>query len=194
MITTQFRTRYILTLRLICICVYLVCLRPEQLFCEKRKQHASPGDNVSTAKAASGRVGRGEQGEARRTNSTPNGEPRFELARLRLKTWCKNDLSIAHTTPHSSYMYLYVHPHSLVQRATFCIAPTSRCSMAQSQAETLHNQLLFDSGHYINCRYLCMCQDYSNITRIHHLDFVCFSDKEQAAVICTEHTIIAVSL
>ena len=143
MITTQFRTRYILTLRLICICVYLVCLRPEQLFCEKRKQHASPGDNVSTAKAASGRVGRGEQGEARRTNSTPNGEPRFELARLRLKTWCKNDLSIAHTTPHSSYMYLYVHPHSLVQRATFCIAPTSRCSMAQSQAETLHNQLLF---------------------------------------------------
>ena len=41
------------------------------------------------------RVGRGEQGEARRANSTPNSRPRLELARLRLKTWYKTDLSIA---------------------------------------------------------------------------------------------------
>ena len=76
---------------------------------QKRKQHASQGDDASTAEAVAGNVGRGEQGEARRASSTPNGGPHLELAhflaRLRLKTWYKSDFSIAHTTPHSS---LYV--------------------------------------------------------------------------------------
>ena len=48
----------------------------------RRKQHlVAPGDDASTAKVVPGRVGRGEQGEARRANSTPNGEPHLELAR-----------------------------------------------------------------------------------------------------------------
>ena len=60
-------------------------LRSEQLFPKtKLKQRASPGDGASTAEAAPGRVGRGEQGEARRANRTSNGGPRLELARLRL--------------------------------------------------------------------------------------------------------------
>ena len=65
---------------------------------QKRKQHASQGDNASTAEAAPGRVGRGEQGEARRASSTPNGGPDLELGRLRLKTWSKTDFSISQTT------------------------------------------------------------------------------------------------
>ena len=52
---------------------------------KNRKQHASQGDGASTAEAAPGRVGRGEQGKARRANSTPNGGPHLELARVRLK-------------------------------------------------------------------------------------------------------------
>ena len=44
------------------------------------------GDDASTAEAAPGRVGRDEQGEARRANTTPNGGPHLELGRLRLKT------------------------------------------------------------------------------------------------------------
>ena len=47
---------------------------------KKRKQHPPSGDDASTAEAAPpGRVGRGEQGEARRANSTPNGGPHIEL-------------------------------------------------------------------------------------------------------------------
>ena len=39
----------------------------EQLCCEKkRKQHAPPGNDASAAEADPDRVGRGEQGEARR--------------------------------------------------------------------------------------------------------------------------------
>ena len=45
-----------------------------------------------------GRVGKGEQGEGRRTKNTPNGGPHLELGRLRLKTWSKSDFSIAQTT------------------------------------------------------------------------------------------------
>ena len=56
------------------------------------------GCNASTAEAASSRVGRGEQGEARRASSTPNGGPHLKLGRLRLKTWSKSDSSIAQTT------------------------------------------------------------------------------------------------
>ena len=39
---------------------------------KKRKQHPPPGDDASTAEAAPGKVGRDEQGEARRANTTPN--------------------------------------------------------------------------------------------------------------------------
>ena len=65
---------------------------------KKRKQHRSQGDDASTAEAGPGRVGRGEQAEARRANSTPNGGRHLELGRFRLKTWSKSDFSIAQTT------------------------------------------------------------------------------------------------
>ena len=58
---------------------------PNSYFDKKKKQHPSPGDDASTAEAAPGRVGRGEQGEARRADSTPNVGPHLELGRLRLK-------------------------------------------------------------------------------------------------------------
>ena len=45
-----------------------------------RKKYPVPGDDASTADAAAGRVGTGEQGEARRANSTPNGGPHLELS------------------------------------------------------------------------------------------------------------------
>ena len=65
---------------------------------KKRKQHPTPGDDASTAEAASGRVGRDEQGETRRANPTPNGGAHLELGCLRLKTLAKSDFSIAETT------------------------------------------------------------------------------------------------
>ena len=52
-----------------------------------------------------GRVGRDEQGEARRANTTRNGGPHFELGRLRLKSWSESDLPIAATWP--KYLYTY---------------------------------------------------------------------------------------
>ena len=64
---------------------------------KKRKQHPPPGDDARTAEAAPGRVGRDEQGEARRPNTTPNSGPRLELWRLRLKTWSKSVFSIDET-------------------------------------------------------------------------------------------------
>ena len=64
---------------------------------KQRKQHPSPGDNASTAVPAPGRVGRDEQGEARRANTTLNGGPHLELGRIRLKTWFKSDFSIDET-------------------------------------------------------------------------------------------------
>ena len=73
---------------------------------KKTKQHPLPGDDASTVEAAPGRVGRGEQGETRRANSTPNGGPRLELGRLRLKTWSKSDFSIAQTTRQYLHMCL----------------------------------------------------------------------------------------
>ena len=82
---------------------------------KKRKQHPSAGDNVSTAEAAPGRVGKDEQGEARRANSTPNGGLHLELIRLRLKTWSKPDFSIAETTwPTSIHTSKYVFILSLI--------------------------------------------------------------------------------
>ena len=53
------------------------------------------------------RVGRDEQGEARRENTTPNGGPHLELGRLRLKTWSKSNFSIAETTG-PTYLYIYL--------------------------------------------------------------------------------------
>ena len=65
---------------------------------KKRKQHLSPGDDARTTEAASDRVGRDEQGEARRANTIPNDGPHLELGRLRLKAWSKSDFSSAQTT------------------------------------------------------------------------------------------------
>ena len=75
----------------------LIGIRPV-ILTKKRKQHPSPGDDASTADVAPGRVGRGEQDEARRANETPNGGPHLELGRLWLKTWFQSDSSIAYTT------------------------------------------------------------------------------------------------
>ena len=75
---------------------------------KKQKQHPSPGDDASTAEAASGRVGRDEQGEARRANITPNDGSHLELGRLRFKTWSKSDFSIAEMTwPTCLSTYIY---------------------------------------------------------------------------------------
>ena len=53
-----------------------------------------------------GRVGRDEQGEARRAKTKPNSGPPLELERVRLKTWSISDFSIAETT-WSTYLYIY---------------------------------------------------------------------------------------
>ena len=72
---------------------------------KKQKRHPSEGDYATTTKAAPGRVVRGEQGEARRANSTPNDGAQLELGRLRLKTWSKSDFWIAETT-WPTYLYI----------------------------------------------------------------------------------------
>ena len=64
----------------------------------KGKQYPPQGDDASTVQAATCRVGRGEQGEARPATSTPRGRPHLDLGRVRLKTWSKSDFSIAGTT------------------------------------------------------------------------------------------------
>ena len=69
------------------------------ILAKKRKQQPPPGDDASTAEAAPGRVGRDEQGVARRANTSPNGGPHLELGRLRLKTCSKSGFSIAETWP-----------------------------------------------------------------------------------------------
>ena len=48
-----------------------------------------------------------EQGEACLAISAPRGGAHLYPARLRLKTWCKSDLSVAETWP----KYLYIHLH-----------------------------------------------------------------------------------
>ena len=63
---------------------------------------------MGTAEAAPGRVGRDEQGEARRANTTPNGGPHLELGRLRLETWSKSDFSNAETT-WPTHLYISIH-------------------------------------------------------------------------------------
>ena len=67
----------------------------------KRTEHPHPGGAASTIDAAPGRVGRYEQDQARRSNTTPNGVPHLELGRLLLKTWSMSDFSICllYTSP-----------------------------------------------------------------------------------------------
>ena len=73
---------------------------------KERKQHPPQGDDASTVSAATCRVGRDEQGEARPASSAPRGGPHLDLERLRLKTWSKSDLSIAETTGRT-YLYIF---------------------------------------------------------------------------------------
>ena len=75
---------------------------------KKRKQHPPLGDNASTAEAAPGRVGRNDQCEARRANTTPSHGAHLELGHLRLKTWSKSDFSIAETTWPTYLVYIII--------------------------------------------------------------------------------------
>ena len=72
---------------------------------------------MSTAEAAPGRVGDGEQKEARPANGTSKRGPHLELVRLRLTSWSKSDLSIAETT-WPTYPYIYQVLVILVYRYT----------------------------------------------------------------------------
>ena len=72
---------------LVCLCVRIDAW---DISIKKRKQYPPPGDDASTAEASPGKVGRDEQGEARRANATPNGGPHLELGRLRFKIWSKS--------------------------------------------------------------------------------------------------------
>ena len=65
---------------------------------KKRKQHPPQGDDANTVPAATCRVERGEQGEARPAINVPRSGPRLDLGRLRLKTWSKSDFWIAEIT------------------------------------------------------------------------------------------------
>ena len=69
------------TPRLVCIYTYIEIDVWEKLT-KKRKQHLPLRDDASTAEAAPGRVGRDDQGEAHRANTTPNGGPHLELGLL----------------------------------------------------------------------------------------------------------------
>ena len=75
-----------------------VRINGSDILTKKRKPHPPPGDDASTAGAAPGRVGRGEQGEARPAINALRGGPHLDLGHLRLKTWSKSDLLIAKTT------------------------------------------------------------------------------------------------
>ena len=55
-------------------------------------KNAAQGDDASTAEAATRKVKRGEQGEARRANGTPTSDPQLELEGLRPKPWSKTEL------------------------------------------------------------------------------------------------------
>ena len=63
------------------------------LLCKKKRiQHGSPGHDESTVEASLGRVGGGEQCEARRAHNTPQGGLHREKRRLRFSTWSRNDI------------------------------------------------------------------------------------------------------
>ena len=74
---------------------------------KERKEHPWSGYDASTDEVAFGKVGRDEQGEARRANTTQNVRPHLELGRLRPKIWSKSDFSIAETTG-LTYQYISI--------------------------------------------------------------------------------------
>ena len=88
---------------------------------KKRKQHPPLGDNASTAEAAPGRVGRNDQCEARRANTTPSHGAHLELGHLRLKTWSKSDFSIAEKTWPT---YLYDPAFTIIRLRNATLTPT----------------------------------------------------------------------
>ena len=96
-------------------------LRSEQLFWAKK-----------TARLAGRRRERGRdrprQSRERRTRWGTTSKQHNEwltsssaiimIARLRLKTWCKNDFSIAHASPHSSHIYVFIATFGLCRLVT----------------------------------------------------------------------------
>ena len=88
--------------------MYLNVRRDASNILIKAKQHPPPGEDASTAEAAPGRVGRDEQSQARRANTTPNGGPHLELGRSTLKTWSKSDFSITETTWQTYFISIHI--------------------------------------------------------------------------------------
>ena len=78
----------------------------EKYFLRIDVKNTRPGDDASTVNVATGRARRDEQCEARRRNTTPNGEPHLELGCVRLETLSKSDFSIVETTWPT---YLHIH-------------------------------------------------------------------------------------
>ena len=77
---------------------------------KKRKQHPSLGDDASMAGVAPGKAERDERGEARRSNTTPNGGPHLELLieRLRLKPGLAlTSRLLRRHGHHVTYIYIY---------------------------------------------------------------------------------------
>ena len=74
-----------------------LCVRIDNLIVwpKNRSERPPRGDAASTAEADPGRVGRGEQNEARPAISVPRDGPHLELGRIRLKAWSKSDFSTA---------------------------------------------------------------------------------------------------
>ena len=69
-----------------------------------------PGRRREHGRDYPGRVGRDEQGEARRANTTPNEGPHLELERLSFITGSKSDYSIVETTwPTYPFLSIYIY-------------------------------------------------------------------------------------
>ena len=87
------RISFIGRLRLLCMYTDENTLVIGTLLCKKKRiQHGSPGHDESTVEASLGRVGGGEQCEARRAHNTPQGGLHREKRRLRFSTWSRNDI------------------------------------------------------------------------------------------------------
>ena len=65
---------------------------------KKRKQHPSQDDDASVVQAATRRVGRSEQGEARPAITAPRGRLHLDAGHSRLKTLSKSDFVVAKKT------------------------------------------------------------------------------------------------
>ena len=93
--------------------MYLLLSLSWYILIKKREQCPSQGDKANTAEAAPGRVGRGEQSEARRANTIPNGGPHFDLGRtfIPLKTSSKSDFSMIAETANTS-MHIRINSRS----------------------------------------------------------------------------------